>query len=832
MPFGTDQAWGVILPQERTNLFRNPSLERTTTDWNDPSVGFIAGRVSDTQAFGAYCAATPGNTGGPVLGCTVGPWTAGVGTAYTVSLYMRSANTESIRLGVANGADVTTPPTYLGTTDVTVGGGTWHRHSFAYTEASGGSRYMSIIVADTALSGTLYMDGAMVEAGSLTTYIDGDQAGCYWTGAPHLSASVRSGTSRAGGTLVALADLGFRVETSPGIGMPPLETTGQSFALTDGAQFQRQRAGRRTFTLAGYVQGTTTQTRASLHAQRQALIDALKIDLVSPQQPTTFWYVGGPGTVQVSAVMDAGLGFDLPPGQFTESPGIRFVAFDPFFYATTDQGTALSPRTALGSTNYVAWRDPLGRWGTMGASGTTVQLTGAAAAVYSLLPFNGTVLIGGRIGTAMGTYAPAVCLWYQSTNRFGTLTGGTISASAGGAGNVFAFSLLQQPNGSIVIGGDFGTAGGTRAFALTTWNGAFGTLVGGTLSANAVVQSMAYNGTLVVGGNFDSAAGTWSRSIALHVNNAWGTLTGGTVDNVIDAVLIGLDKRIYTAGNFSRAGGTAVDCFAFWNGAWGTPAGGGLAFGAGPLGFSLANAPGGQVYVGGAFTSASGGSANSIAQYNGVQMFPLGSGVQLGGGLSPFVYTMLANQLNNDLYVGGRFGTAGGVTVSEGLAVWNGATWVTPDIQIRPTGGTIYAVEQSTDGTIYIGGNFTGTAHGASVATIVNSGRTETYPVLRVRATSGTARLYQIENTLIGASVRTNYTLQAGEEVTFDTSARTLVSSYAGNIFSAILPGSNITTWRLMPGTNWVSFFSDTDALAVSLVWRPKSYSADAGTAL
>jgi phage-related protein len=118
------------------------------------------------------------------------------------------------------------------------------------------------------------------------------------------------------------------------------------------------------------------------------------------------------------------------------------------------------------------------------------------------------------------------------------------------------------------------------------------------------------------------------------------------------------------------------------------------------------------------------------------------------------------------------------------------------------------------------------------VAQIYNTGRTETYPVLRVRATSGTARLYQIENTLIGASVRTNYTLQAGEEVTLDTAQRTLESSYAGNIYGAILPGSNISSWCLMPGVNWVSFFADSDALAVSLVWQPKSWSADAGTAL
>jgi hypothetical protein len=830
MAFGTDQAWGVILPVQKEQLLRNPSVEHTTTDWNNP-VGFIAGRISDAQAFGAVSLATPGISVGPILGCTAGPWTASAGSAYTASIYLKASG-ESMKIGVGDNADVSAPPTYQGTSAAfTVGGGTWQRYSFSYTEGAGGARYLTILAAAGAINnGTIYMDGAMVEAGSLTTYIDGNQPGCYWTGAPHLSTSVRSGTSRAGGTVVALADLGFRVETSPGIGMPPLETTGQSFALTDGAQFQRQRAGQRSFTLAGYVQGTATQTRVSLHAQRQALIDALKIDLVSPQQPTTFWYVGGPGTLQISAVMDAGLGFDLPPGQFTENPGIRFIAFDPFSYATTDQGTALLSRQALGSVNHIAWRDPLGRWGTMGVNGTTVQANFAGAAIYTVLPLTGgTVLVGGLWGTIGGTVYPAVGQWLQATNRFGTLAGGSVLRTNPQTTTVNA--LVSVPSGSVFLGGNFGTAGGTQgAWYVARWNGVnFGTLIGGTLDGQ--VSSLLFTGTLFVSGGFGVVGGTATQFLAQHVNNAWGTLTGGTITQPANALAQGLDGRIFAAGNFETAGGTVSRGVAYWNGAWGSM---GTLGGAAGDGLALTIAPSGIAYIGGAFTDVNGGSASNLASYNGMQLFAAGSGVRASGIVASLVDALLVDRTTGDIYVGGQFSNAGGIPIADGLAVYNGYSYRGPDISISPS-GTFFDVAQSADGTIYAAGTFRGTAQCASVATVINAGRRETYPIWEAQnQTSSVVRIYQLVNTLTGNGVYFNYSMQPGETVTFDFApgAQSFTSNFAGNIYGKIIPGSDPSTFRLMPGTNYISFFSESNGLNSLLYWRPRGWSMDAGTNL
>ena len=254
---------------------------------------------------------------------------------------------------------------------------------------------------------------------------------------------MRSGTYRGGGSVVSLASLGFSVDQMPGVGMPPVQNTSQSFALLDGGEFQRQRAKERPFTLTGRLGGTT---QADYHVTRQRVIDALKIDLVSPQQPTRFWYTGGPGTVCIDAVYDTGLEGHQDVGKtgFGEDAAIRFVAHNPMWYATTDQGTALSPRVAIGSARHILWRDPLGRWGTMGVAGTTVQLTGGNPAIYSILPIaGGTVLIGGNFGTIGGTVQPAIGRWDQATNHFGTLVVGTVLRTNHSAS--YVYSMIQLP---------------------------------------------------------------------------------------------------------------------------------------------------------------------------------------------------------------------------------------------------------------------------------------------------------------------------------------------------------------------------------------------------
>jgi hypothetical protein len=75
---------------------------------------------------------------------------------------------------------------------------------------------------------------------------------------------------------------------------------------------------------------------------------------------------------------------------------------------------------------------------------------------------------------------------------------------------------------------------------------------------------------------------------------------------------------------------------------------------------------GGEIVIGGVFTSIDGASINHVARWDGTAWRPLGTGVD---------GTVLAfREWNGELLVGGQFLAAGGSPVNL-IAAWNGATW-------------------------------------------------------------------------------------------------------------------------------------------------------------
>jgi hypothetical protein len=76
-----------------------------------------------------------------------------------------------------------------------------------------------------------------------------------------------------------------------------------------------------------------------------------------------------------------------------------------------------------------------------------------------------------------------------------------------------------------------------------------------------------------------------------------------------------------------------------------------------------------DLYAGGYFTTAGGVTANRIAKWNGSAWSALGSGMN---------YPVNALAVSGtDLYAGGSFSTAGGVS-AKSIAKWNGSAWWAP----------------------------------------------------------------------------------------------------------------------------------------------------------
>ncbi|MFN8493559.1 MAG: PxKF domain-containing protein [Caldilineaceae bacterium] len=126
-----------------------------------------------------------------------------------------------------------------------------------------------------------------------------------------------------------------------------------------------------------------------------------------------------------------------------------------------------------------------------------------------------------------------------------------------------------------------------------------------------------------------------------------------------------------------------------------------LPLGTGVAGNVLALAvSGSDLYVGGGFTTAGGVSAIAIAKWDGSSWSALGSGMNN-------VVRALAVS-GSDLYVGGNFTTAGGVSANH-IAKWDGSSWSALGDGLESTVGAL-AVSGSD---LYVGGIFT-TAGGVS----------------------------------------------------------------------------------------------------------------------
>jgi hypothetical protein len=246
----------------------------------------------------------------------------------------------------------------------------------------------------------------------------------------------------------------------------------------------------------------------------------------------------------------------------------------------------------------------------------------------------------------------------------------------------------------------------------------------------------------------------------------------------------------------------------------------------------LAVGPNGYLYQGGQFDVAGGGSAAKIAVWNGVQESPLG--YEIGGASGAEVARIVVNQQNGAVIAAGLFHGYGSIDTggTQHYAQWTGAAWLPPDIRIAAS-LQAFALTYGNDGALYLGGAFSGTAQAASVGTIVNGGRAQAYPTLRLRNTgAGTAHVYQLLNVTTGNGIYFNSLLLSGEQtvLTLTPGNRSYTSSFRGNAFADILPGSNLTTWSLLPGTNYVSFFSDSSSVEAAFFWQPVGWSIDSGT--
>jgi hypothetical protein len=287
----------------------------------------------------------------------------------------------------------------------------------------------------------------------------------------------------------------------------------------------------------------------------------------------------------------------------------------------------------------------------------------------------------------------------------------------------------------------------------------------------------------------------------------------------------GMDGNMYVGGSFTTANSVACNYIAMWNGTTFVPLGTGMNTNVNALGVL----PDGRIVAAGDFTTAGGVACAHIAVWNGTQWQPLGNG------LNGPVYSISVNSKTGEIYAIGTFTASGTLNLTTKFAKWNGSTWLPQDADTTIVTGQYYSTAlRSSDSEVAIISSFSGatTLNNGTLNTLNYAGTADVFPQIKF---TGPGTLWGITNYQTGKSIYfNNYTMLAGETVLYNhdpAGGITFVSSYFGNVLGRILPGSDITSFSLIPGTNYIVPYvsGGTGATKVELIYQNTHFSFEAG---
>jgi trimeric autotransporter adhesin len=302
----------------------------------------------------------------------------------------------------------------------------------------------------------------------------------------------------------------------------------------------------------------------------------------------------------------------------------------------------------------IALFDPVtSQWSQLG------NLTGRVMAL-AVLP-NGDLVAGGR-SLRIGT-VDAHCVARWDGSAWNPLGAGISIPGPMTNRDVRAFAV--HPNGDLIVGGQFGLAGGVPAGCIARWDGSTWHAMGDLFiafflpSCDAVVALP--NGDVIAGGIFVSAGGVACNHVARWNGATWDAMSGGVTSPGLGYVRT-LSQRangdVIAGGFFSAVGGVPAQNIARWNGSSWSSLGAGL----GNPAYASRELPNGDLLAGG--NSLVG--TESVARWDGVAWSAFGN---LPASVSAF-----AALANGELFAGGDFRPSGSFG-GRGVARWTGSNW-------------------------------------------------------------------------------------------------------------------------------------------------------------
>lgn len=805
--------WRLYKPEATINYIANPSLEEGTTGYSAYTTGTATGSATrgttwQKRGFYGYRIVKSGGGASDHYGVEIDAnsptdFTSGEDVTFSVDLNVAASTTVEIEIEATVGGSPE------GAT-LEVAAASEGRYSVSHT-LTGNATAVTARVYVKSGTGTVDIDGLQVEnKAHATSYCDGDQPGCDWTGLTHASASTRDARVGAAGRAFNLDDLEFFIENPSGWGMAPVRHLVQPQAQLPGSLYRGSVIDPAIIVLSGKIIGTGHE---DTHLERRDLIAFFRED-VTDNQPILLEYLGADSDtpVRIPVVYDTGLEGSAYDG-FTENAAVRLIAYDPYWSEDGETADTLSGGVSITNANYAIHRRAVeDQWRSVSSA------FNADVRVMAEAP-DGTIYFGGdftNVGDANGDYIVSYNPETDVFTSLGTGTNGVVHAIAIGS------------DGTVYAGGAFTSAGGVaNTQYLAAWNGSVWSTVhtGGNNSVFAL--AIGPDGTLYAGGDFtqlNSAA--YNRIAQRSTAGTWSGLGTG-LNSTCYALVAPRTGGLYAGGAFSTAGGTSVDGVAYWSGSAWAAVGGDIT---GTV-RSMAIGPDGLLYCAGSFDDADGSTeVNSVTRWNGAAFEPLGQGLQNSG--STATVRAIAFDENGILYATGLFSESGDVSLNS-FAQWNGSLWVSPSVVVPSGVGTGLSLLQGLNGDFYVGYDASGTATAPGITTVSYDGTAPTYPIIEITRSAGTsAKLRWIENQTIGAIMFFDYDLLDGEKLTIDLTpgARTVTSSVFGLRWGAILQASNIAQWRMIPGDNDIAVLIEdvgSPNMTIAIRWVTRHASAD-----
>lgn len=321
--------------------------------------------------------------------------------------------------------------------------------------------------------------------------------------------------------------------------------------------------------------------------------------------------------------------------------------------------------------------------------------SGTNATVWSVIVFDGDLIVGGEFTTAGGVTVNRIAKW-NGTNW--------TALGSGMNGNVRDLAVF---NNELYAVGLFTTAGGVTVNRIAKWNGTTWSALGLGLNNSGYVLH-AFGNALYVGGTFTTAGGITVNSIAKWTG-AWSALGSGTNSTVY--AINDFGNNLIVGGSFTTIGGVPVGRVGRWDGnnwfAMGSGFSNGLIYD-----FLVKDS---VLYAGGTFTSSGSTTTNRLATWTGSNW------TQFGGGANGTVYAF--GTYLNQIFVGGLYTQIGGSSITN-IARWTGSSFA----GLGNTNGSVRALGEF-DANLIAGGWFTN-AGGVSANRVAKWGSIPIAPTL------------------------------------------------------------------------------------------------------